>query len=72
MGDHAAQTSLAGMAPFLDELPYQGPVPNEQATEVLRLLANHFLNQFDSEVDAVHMEPSPVGRIRVVITLNIG
>jgi hypothetical protein len=72
MVDHPARNTSARMAPFLDELPYQGPVPNEQATEVLRLLANHFLNQIDSEVDAVHMEPSLVGRIRVVITLNIG
>ena len=46
-------------------------MPIEPATEVLRQLASRYLNQPDSQVDMVRMEPGLGGRIRVVITLEL-
>jgi hypothetical protein len=56
---------------FLDEWPYQVPVPNEPAREVLRRLANGYLHQPGSQVEMVRMEPGPAGGIQVVITLEL-
>jgi hypothetical protein len=68
-----AQNAQARPAPvFLNELLNQRPVPNEQLNEVLRQLANYFLNQLDSEIDMLQVEPRLVGGTRVFITLNIG
>ena len=46
-------------------------MPIEPATEVLRRLATRYLNQPDSQVDMVRMEPSLRGGIRVVITVEL-
>jgi hypothetical protein len=68
----AVRNAEAGPAQaFLDELPHQVPVLNEPAAEVLRRLANRYLNELDSQVDMVRMEPGPAGGIRVVITLEL-
>jgi hypothetical protein len=70
--DGARQQAAFGPAQaFLDEWPHQGPGFNEPATEVLRRLANRYLNGLDSQIDMVRMEPSPAGGIRVVITLEL-
>ena len=68
----AGRNAEAGPAQaFLDELPHQVPALNEPAAEVLRRLANRYLNELDSQVDMVRMEPGPAGGIRVVITLEL-
>lgn len=56
---------------FTDEWPNQVPIPNEQAREVLRRLANRYLHQPGSQVEMVRMEPGPAGGIQVVITLEL-
>jgi hypothetical protein len=67
--DYAAQQAAAGPAQAsLDEFPHQEP--NEPAVEVLRRLANRYLNQPGSQVD-IRMEPGPAGGIRMVITLEL-
>ncbi len=69
---YAGQHGGAGPAEaFLNEWPYQVPVPNEPAREVLRRLANHYLHQPGSQVEMVRMEPGPAGGIQVVITLEL-
>jgi len=62
---------LAQLKHYLDELPHQVPILNEPAVEVLRRLANRYLNELNSQVDMVRMEPGPAGGIRVVITLEL-
>ena len=72
--DYAGQHAPGGLAPaFVDEFPHQAhlPVMIEPATEVLRRLASHYLNQPDSQVGMVHMEPGLGGGVRVVITLEL-
>ena len=56
---------------YLDARPHQVPTLGEPATEILRRLANHYLNHPDSQVDMVHMEPGPAGGIKMVITLEL-
>ena len=55
----------------LDEWPHQIPAFGEPATEILRRLANRYLNLPETQVDIVCMEPGHAGRIRVVITLEL-
>jgi len=67
--DYAGQHTAPGPAQaWLDELPHQDPVLNEPATEAVRRLARRYLNQLNSQVVMVRMEPAPTG-IMVVITL---
>ena len=63
----AASPGLA----HLDEWPHQIPAFGEPATEILRRLANRYLNLPETQVDMVRMEPGQAGRIRVVITLEL-
>ncbi len=51
--------------------------PNEDAAEMsvperLRRLAERYVNNPDSLVSGVHLEPGPSGRFQVVITIEIG
>ena len=71
--DYAGQHAPGGLAPAFGELPHQGHMPMiiEPATEVLRKLANHYLNQPDSQVGMVRMEPGLGGGVGVVITLEL-
>jgi hypothetical protein len=70
--DYAGQHTAPGPAQaWLDELPHQDPVLNEPATEALRRLARRYLNQPNSQVEMVRMEPAPTGGIMVVITLEL-
>lgn len=55
---------------FLDEWPYQGPIPNEPATEALRQRANHYLQQANSQVVMVGVERGGASGFKVVITLE--
>jgi len=54
-----------------------GAVPNEaqaidmSVPERLRLLAKGYVNNPESLVNGVHLEPGPSGRIQVVITIDI-
>jgi hypothetical protein len=62
----------AGPDPAIrEEWPHQGRVPNDPAADVLRQLANRYLNQPGSQFGTIHMEPGPTGGIRVVITLEM-
>jgi len=45
-------------------------MPIEPATEVLRRLARRYLDQPDSQVDMVRMEPGLRGGVRVVIAVE--
>ena len=70
--NHAVQHAPTGIAPaFLDGWPHQAPLPNELATEALRRLVSLCLNQPNSHVDTVWMEPSPAGGVKVVFTLEL-
>jgi hypothetical protein len=71
---YAGQQGPAGPAEaFLDEWPHRVPDFNEPlaARELLRRLANRYLNEPDSQVDVVRIEPGRAGGIRVVITLEL-
>ena len=57
--------------PHINELRHQVPALGEPATEILRRLANRYLNHPDTQVDMVCMEPGPAGGIRMVITLEL-
>jgi hypothetical protein len=52
-------------------MPHLGPVPNEQASEVLRQLANLYLNDPNSKVAAICMEPGHANEVTVVINLKL-
>ena len=72
--DYAGQHAPGGLAPaFVNELPHQAHMPMmiEPATEVLHRLASQYLNQPDSQVGMVRMEPGIGGGIRVIITLEL-
>ncbi|KAH9990050.1 hypothetical protein BJV77DRAFT_1014771 [Russula vinacea] len=70
--DDPAQHAAAGPAPgFLNEMPYQCPVPNGTANEVLRQLAILYLREPNSQVAAIRMEPGHVHGVRVVIALDL-
>jgi hypothetical protein len=54
-----------------------GTVPSEGALDLsvperLRRLAGHYVDNPDSTVNGVHLEPGPSGRFQVVITIDIG
>jgi hypothetical protein len=69
-----AQQAAAGPAPvFLEELPPgpQVPVPNGRATEVLRQLANLYLNDPNSQIAGISMEPGQADGVMVVISLRL-
>jgi hypothetical protein len=66
------QQAAAGPAQaFLNERPHQGPVPDGLANEVLRQLAVLYLNEPNSQVTMLRMEPSHAHGIRVVIVLEL-
>ncbi len=48
-----------------------GPVPNERTSEVLRQLANLYLNDPNSKVAAIRMEPGHADEVTVVVTLKL-
>ncbi len=52
-------------------MPHLGPVPNERASEVLRQLANLYLNDPNSQVTAIRMEPGHADGVTVVINLKL-
>lgn len=56
---------------LLDEGPHQVPVFNEPAREILRRMANRYLNDPESQVNMIRMEPGTAGGIRVDITLGL-
>jgi hypothetical protein len=68
-----AQQAAAGPAPaFLDhEVPHEGPVPNRRATEVLRQLAILYLNDPNSQLAMIRMEPGHADGVMVVIALKL-
>ncbi len=59
------------MATFLDGVPHRGPVPNGGVTEVLRQLAILYLNDPNSQLAMIHMEPGHINEVTVVITLKL-
>jgi len=70
--DIQVQQAAVGPAPaFLDEVPYQGPVPNELAHDALRQLTLLYLNDPNSQVAMFHMEPSNGDEVTVDITLKL-
>jgi len=66
------QQAAAGPAPaFLDEVPHQSPVPNERASEVLRQLAILYLNDPNSQLTMIRMEPGYADGVMVFIALKL-
>jgi hypothetical protein len=65
------QQAATGPAPAFDELPDQGPVPNRRATEVLRQLALLYLNDPNSQLAMIRMEPGYADEVMVVIALKL-
>ena len=65
------QQAATGPAPAFDELPDQGPVPNRWATEVLRQLALLYLNDPNSQLAMIRMEPGYADGVMVVIALKL-
>ena len=63
---YAGQDEPADLAQAL-----QVPVFNEPARETLRRMANRYLNDPNSQVNMIRMEPGIAGGIRVDITLEL-
>jgi hypothetical protein len=67
----------AGYAPLPEAAIQNGPVHNEaqaidmSVPERLRRLARRYVNNPESLVNGVHLEPGPSGRFQVVITIDI-
>jgi len=66
-----AQQAAVGPAPAFDEFPDQGPAPNRRAAEVLRQLAILYLNDPNSQLATIRMEPGYTDGVMVVITLKL-
>ena len=60
-----------GPAPAFNEFPDQGPVPNGRASEVLRQLAILYLNDPNSQLAMIRMEPDHADGVMVVIALKL-
>jgi len=65
------QQAAVGPAPAFDEFPDRGPVPNRRATEVLRQLAILYLNDPNSQLAMIRMEPGHGDGVMVVIALKL-
>ena len=52
--------------------PDQAQVLDMSVPERLRRLAGRYVNDPESLVNGVHLEPGPSGRFQVVITIEIG
>jgi hypothetical protein len=65
------QQAVTGPGPGAPAFPDQIPVPNRRATEVLRQLAILYLNDPNSQLDMIRMEPGYAGGVMVVITLKL-
>jgi hypothetical protein len=65
------QQAAAGPAPTFDDLPDRGPVPNRRASAVLRQLALLYLNDPNSQLTMIRMEPSYADGVMVVIALKL-
>jgi hypothetical protein len=68
---HAGQDEPADLVQVLDEGLHQVPIINEPAREILRRMANRYLNDPDSQVNMIHIEQGTAGGIRVEITLEL-
>ena len=69
---HAGQDEPADLAQaLLDEGLHQVPIFNEPAREILRRMANRYLNDPDSQVNMIHIEQGTAGGIRVNISLEL-
>ena len=62
------QQAAGGLAP---EVPHQDPIPNGRASEVLRQLALLYLNDPNSQLAMIRMEPGHADGVTVVITLKL-
>jgi hypothetical protein len=69
--NNEVQQAATGPAPFFGEFPDQGPVPNRRATEVLRQLALLYLNDPNSQLTTIRMEPGYADGVMVVIALKL-
>lgn len=69
--NNEVQRAATGPVPAFDEFLDQGPVPNRRASEVLRQLAILYLNDPNSQLAMVHMEPGYADGVMVVITLKL-
>ena len=69
--DEVQQAAAAPAPAFLDEIPYQDSIPNGRASEVLRQLAILYLNDPNSQLAMMRMEPDHVDGVTVVITLKL-
>lgn len=52
--------------------PDQAQLLDMSVPERLRRLAERYVNNPESLVNGVHLEPGPSGRFQVVITIDIG
>ena len=69
--NEAHEAAAGHAAAFLSEMPHLGAVPNERASEVLRQLANLYLNDPNSKVAAIRIEPGHADEVTVVINLKL-
>jgi hypothetical protein len=69
--NNEVQRAATGPAPAFDEFFDQGPVPNRRASEVLRQLAILYLNDPNSQLATIHMEPGYADGVMVVIALKL-
>jgi hypothetical protein len=69
--DEIQQAAAGPAPPVLDEAPHQGPVPQGRASEVLRQLALLYLNDPNSQLAMIRMEPGHNSEVTVVIALKL-
>jgi hypothetical protein len=68
---HVAPWPAPAQAAFPQPFVHRAPTPVQPGTESIRRFANHYLNDPNSQIDMVYMEPGAADRFKVVIILDI-
>jgi hypothetical protein len=69
--DDVQQAAVCPAPAFLNEVPHQDPIPNGRASEVLRELALHYLDDPNSQLVMNCMGPGHGDEVTVDFTLKL-
>jgi hypothetical protein len=69
--DNVQQAAASPTRAFVDEVPHHDPVPNGRVSEALRQLALLYMNDPNSQLATIRMEPGHANEVAVVITLKL-
>lgn len=69
--DNVQQAAASPTRAFVDEVSHHDPVPNGRVSEALRQLALLYMNDPNSQLATIRMEPGHANEVTVVITLKL-